>query len=242
MGWKRCFVCVLLSLVTVPSKKVATVMALLTSRDDYYSIDSVLAMEVEADVVMHTSVFMLGDQLQSRSKGATRTLTDSRIRSRADASPLGGTAGSPNAASIGDIARGTTLTVPLWCASALFRAGAASVQSPKLFQPALLDDFKADATLPSLPERSPYMLELGARVAGYLPAAEASRVATAVVNLFLKRFMHVIHVSHAKGHDVRTLRNKLSASEQQRLDRALKDTAARKLWCSGQQLGAPATQ
>ena len=162
------------------------------------------------------------------------------VRDRNAASPYSDAPGAPRApaGAAGDVPRGSTITVPLWAAAALFHAGVALVQTPKHYTPTLLDDFKTDATLPSVPERSPYMIEAGAAVAPFLPSAEATRVGSAALRLFLNRYQHTINVAHAKGHDLRALRNKLGALERLRLAAAMQVMEERRAWRSGEQFGS----
>lgn len=213
-----------------------------TQRCDYYSIDAILLDEQPVDAAMTGSVFMLGKYLPTSATAAKGASSSSAAmpgsRRTRDGDPI---TDASTAANVHDIAQGVRVTVPLWAARTLYEQGVLAVRVPEYFTPAAIDDFKSDASLPSIPERNPYMLELGAQITAYLPSHAAARVRREVLRLFLRRFIHVVRCADAKGHDVSVLREKLSAREMARMATAMKDKELRAKWTEGTGVGSGGT-
>mgnify|MGYP001574493309 FL=1 len=129
-----------------------------------------------------------------------------------------------------DVASGARASIPLWLAAALHRDGVVQVEPHPLWSTEALMDFKADAWLPSVAQRSLRMYEVGAVSASFLASDEERRAQRDRVMLLYQRRLSAVLMHAASPAAASNARERLAVREAYLLNGALRDAVEKQAW------------
>jgi hypothetical protein len=202
-------------------------------------VDEFLAEEEFVTVLFRVTVFALAGEVEILAAPTPNSSDPSR---RGEAGLQGQTpilppveSGGPSSrapAASTDIAAGTLARMPLWLAEPLAISGFVEIQTPAIFGPKVMKEFKGgqqDAMVPNLKAKSDYYYNVGMKVSS-LSGREGARTKKSVLGLFQQRYTGVLHAADSKGHDLEEAVEKFDSLETRLCQRTIHDKRSWKEW------------